>query len=286
MKLSILFSIISLVAGEIGTGAGPSQDVAIYQTANQHPNATGSVSLRGVNMTNIPDIASPVSWTASLNVTEVADIPGANGSVITNSVISLDSDGAFIANSSWDTCVIVMESVALNATVKGQKDNGNCSATFGDECVLAWTGAISLARAVAAASSNQRSGACGGMAFPQIPGACMGSLDSGFIATNITTTNNTSGGLFLYTTDELHDPANLTFYETAATRIWPILVVQSPSHDFEGGSGIISPSMRCLRAQNSTEGSTPIGDVPGVGSRFDFGVWKMSIVLMAMALVL
>ena len=49
-------------------------------------------------------------------------------------VISFDLHGTFVSNSSWEACVIVRKAVALNATVDGKKDAGDCIATFGEQC--------------------------------------------------------------------------------------------------------------------------------------------------------
>lgn len=76
------------------------------------------------------------------------------------------------SNTDWTTCAVIITSVALNATVRGKDDTGDCTKTFGEECVTAWTRAVGLARATA-----HGSGACGGMNLPRIPDACRGSFD-------------------------------------------------------------------------------------------------------------
>jgi len=69
------------------------------------------------------------------------------GQVITNSVISFNSNGAFQNQSEWDTCVYIITDVAMNATVNGQDEKGDCEGTFGNNCTQAWIGAVQEARA-------------------------------------------------------------------------------------------------------------------------------------------
>lgn len=100
MKFSFLLALIPLLLFQAAE-AGTYEDIAIFKAAAQHPNATGSLSLQGVNMTDNPlGNISPEMWTALLNVTEVSGTSEAHGQTVSTSVISLDSHGAFIANSS------------------------------------------------------------------------------------------------------------------------------------------------------------------------------------------
>ncbi|CZR69414.1 uncharacterized protein PAC_19314 [Phialocephala subalpina] len=280
----------AIVAAEMGAGPGPYPNGTFYASANANPNATGSVFLEGLNMANPTNTLQPKLWTASINVTSVPNFPGSSNSssTITNSVISLDARGNFISNSSsWDTCAIVMQSVAINATVKGQNDNGNCSATLGIECANAWTRAIARSRQVAATSRRDPGdGACGGMTFPDVPDECMGSLNSSLIATDINNSNVTARQALFYNADMPHNVSNHTPYEVAATRIWPILLVQSPRRDVFNGSGATSVGLSCLRATNFTPGSEEIGDVPGAGSRMGYSVWGLVGMMTMMAFAL
>lgn len=127
-------------------------DIALYKAAALHPNATRSVSLTGVNMT------------AAINITEVSGTGDADGQPISSSVASFDSHGAFVANSSWD---------ARDAIVRGWKDDGDCVATFGQQCEDDWVRAISQARA-SALNHSASSSVCGDMIIPSIPSSCQG----------------------------------------------------------------------------------------------------------------
>lgn len=71
----------------------------------------------------------------------------------------------------------IITDVARNATVNGQKDTGDCEATFGTNCTQAWIGAVQEARATAArrnGGSNYTNSACGDMLIQRIPDACQG----------------------------------------------------------------------------------------------------------------
>jgi hypothetical protein len=62
-------------------------DLALYKAAALHPNATRSVSLTGVNMTNKPsDGVEPEVWTAAINITEVSGTGDADGQPVSSSV--------------------------------------------------------------------------------------------------------------------------------------------------------------------------------------------------------
>ncbi|KAF8850385.1 hypothetical protein BDZ45DRAFT_602917, partial [Acephala macrosclerotiorum] len=123
----------ALAGAEIGSGPGPYPDGSFYTSANQSPNATGSVFIEDLDMANTPIALHLVDWLASINISSIPNFPGSsNGSAITNSVLSLNVRGSCIENSTfWDTCAIVMEREALNTTAKGQNGNGNCSGTWG-----------------------------------------------------------------------------------------------------------------------------------------------------------
>lgn len=140
-------------------------DIALYKAAALRPNATRSVSLTGVNMTNKPlDGVEPEGWTAAINITEVSRTGDADGQPVSSSVASFDSHGAFVANSSWD---------ARDAIVRGWKDDGDCVATFGQKCECDWVRAISQARA-SALNHSASSSVCGDMIIPSIPSSCQG----------------------------------------------------------------------------------------------------------------
>ena len=52
-----------------------------------------------------------------------------------------------------------------------------------------------------------------------------------------------SGGAFQFDNSELYDPSNTTFYESAATRIWPVMLIQSPKNSYDNGAGITDAGM-------------------------------------------
>lgn len=174
MKSTYILPVVSSLASayQYGTGTGPEDT---YQSYNQNPNATGSVSLLGVDMTSTSSTSSPKHWTAAINVTEVP----VSGGYLTNSVISFNANGDFVANStSWATCAMIMYRVARNATEKGQDDSGDCSATLGDRCRADWIARINTAVANA---GNAGEDPCL-FTPPQIPKSCIGTLSADSIA--------------------------------------------------------------------------------------------------------
>ncbi|ESZ91879.1 hypothetical protein SBOR_7744 [Sclerotinia borealis F-4128] len=265
-----------------GTGPGPSQNASYFEEYNQSPNATGTGYLRGANTSfSNPWTADPVSWDTRINVTEVQWI---GNQTVTNTVISLSTpDNILAANSSWDTCVVLFTSIPRNVTVKGQDDTGDCKTMFTDDCMNSYTTAIESAR-VAAARRNA-TGACGGISFSAIPDQCAGSLLVGSIAQNVTS-NQTDGSAWMFESSDAHDSTNLTCFEEAVTRVWPMMLIQSPSGSFEGGSGLVTAQMSCLRARNVTSGSKEVDDVPGTGNRVVHGGWALLVVMGAVGILL
>ncbi|KAH7351343.1 hypothetical protein BKA65DRAFT_396384 [Rhexocercosporidium sp. MPI-PUGE-AT-0058] len=267
MKQKYILPILSTVvsAYRYGSGSGPDDT---FQGYNQNPNATGSGSLLGVDMSsNSSSGDNPKDWTAAINVT---DVP-VSGGVITNSVISFNDNGAFNPNSTtWNTCVMIMFDVARNATEKGQKDPGDCSAALGDQCRSDWIGRVSVA---AANAGNEGRDPCS-ISFPDIPSSCTGLFSPNGVTGPIEP-SYTMGSAWWYAADPLpaHKASNFTSYETAATRIWPVLLIQTNNQ-----TKTFSTQMSCLRARTATQGSHEIRDVPGAGSRVNRVRWSLSAV--------
>jgi len=180
---SLLLSRAFAQTASCGKGAGPTQNVNItqFEDRNHHPNATGHVTLHGVDTskTNADNLGAPKSWDVYLNVT---DIMTSKDDTVTNSVISLKTPSNIFtpapaaANNtqanSWDTCMIVIQKVSTNVTVKGQKDHGNCDDTFGNKCVESIQNA--LKDASNKAGNARKSGQNCGFQFPAIPKECQG----------------------------------------------------------------------------------------------------------------
>ncbi|KAJ8070926.1 hypothetical protein OCU04_001284 [Sclerotinia nivalis] len=269
----------SYSTGSIGTGSGPSQNASYFKEYNQFPNATGSGYLHGANTSLTPFTVQLAIWDTRINVTE---IPWTGNQAVTNTVISLNAqDDIFPSNSSWETCVVLFTDVPRNVTVKGQDDTGDCTTMFTKDCITDFTVAIQSARALA--TRNNATGACGGISF-DIPTQCAGSLLVGSVAQNVTS-SQTDGSAWMYESSDPHDSTNLTFYEEAVTRIWPMMLIQSPSVDFRGGNGITTARMNCLRAKNITSGSQEVDNVPGAGNRMVLGGWTLFVVMGAMSLL-
>lgn len=131
---------------ETGFGPGP-DDTAVFRQAGLSPNATGTVNIDATEMDAQVDGAPSTTWRAHLNITEVTNLnythTSSSTEVITNSILGIDTLGGWVENSNWDTDIIVFLDVARNATVDGQKDEGDCYATLGKTCVQEYTTLIS-----------------------------------------------------------------------------------------------------------------------------------------------
>lgn len=78
-----------------------------------------------------------------------------------------------------------------------------------------------------------------------------------------------------------HEASNFTAYERAATRIWPVLLIQSNNE-----TKTYSTQMNCLRAKNAAQGSHEIGDVPGAGTRVGGVWWSLMVVFAVMGFLI
>src|SRR5215469_7175833 len=92
-----------------------------------------------------------------------------------------------------------------------------------------------------------------------------------------------SGGAFWYDESPPHDPSNTTHYESATTRIWPMMVIQSPKNSHDNGVGFTRAGISCLRA---TQGSKAIEDVPSVESHAKAGLVGLACFFAGMGLLL
>ena len=97
------------------------------------------------------------------------------------------------------------------------------------------------------------------------------------------TSNYTKGEAWFYATESQppHQATNFTAYETAATRIWPVLLIQA-----NNDTKTFSTQMSCLRAKNAAQGSHEIGDVPGAGSHVEGVWWSLAAVFAVMGFLM
>lgn len=82
------------------------------------------------------------------------------------------------------------------------------------------------------------------------------------------TANLTHSSPWIYEASKPHAASNLTDYHSAATKVWPIVLVQGPRTNF---SGTTSSGISCLRAQSVSDGSKSIGDVPAAATQLGYG---------------
>ncbi|KAF4626836.1 hypothetical protein G7Y89_g11322 [Cudoniella acicularis] len=237
---------------ENGFGPGPANDATTFEEANKFPNATGAVNIQAVNMSMDGNHAQPVPWAVHLDITEVSNLNYTSSptDVITNSVLSIATLGNWLPYSVWDTKIIIFTDVALNATVYGQKDKGDCYAAFGQQCVQDYTGYL--------LQSNVTQ-------TPEPPASCNNRLSSASFVNHLNSTF-VDKGAYYYASSAAHLANNTMYYEQAVTRIWPILLIQTGKYGPSNATGIIQASMSCLRANATTEGSLGIGNVPGAAT--------------------
>lgn len=169
-------------ASAIGSGAGPNDGSTSYATANTHPNATGSVQFPAVDTTHNDTTIRPVKWQAHINVT---DVPFTANETVTNSVLSFNAGSdVFAAGNGWSACMLVMTDVFANATKRGQKDTGDCHATFSADCVGNLTRSLTQVLAQEMASSKNASDACSSIGSSYIPSQCAGMVNINSFSTS------------------------------------------------------------------------------------------------------
>lgn len=78
--------------------------------------------------------------------------------------------GTFVADSNWDTKIIVFTDVARNATIDGQKDTGNCFAALGEKCVRDYY--VSLGGLITAQYFSGRNNTGTAPVIPSPPESC------------------------------------------------------------------------------------------------------------------
>ncbi|KAF4627858.1 hypothetical protein G7Y89_g10294 [Cudoniella acicularis] len=243
---------------ESGLGPGPANDAIVFQEASKSPNATGAVDLHATNMSVDGNTGIALLWAAHLNITEVTNLNYTSSptDVITNSVLSIDTLGNWVPNSLWETKIIIFTDVALNATVDGQKDTGDCHAALGQQCVDDYTLSIGSLFISDALNVTQ---------VPAPPASCQSRLSSASVVNELSSTF-ADRSAYYYASSAAYPASNTTYYEQAATRIWPIIVMQTGKYGPNNASGISSTRMSCLRANATTEGSVAIGKVPGAAA--------------------
>lgn len=90
----------------------------------------------------------------------------------------------------------------------------------------------------------------------------------------------------IYSSSEPHNASNLTFYDEAVTKLWPVILIQSPAQRYAGQGGLYSAQLSCLRASNISDGSHKVTGVPGASNRVKIGVWGLLGVTTVMAVLL
>ncbi|KAH8656246.1 hypothetical protein BGZ60DRAFT_532555 [Tricladium varicosporioides] len=243
---------------ESGSGPGPENYASIFQEANKSPNATGAVDLYATNMSVDGNTGVRLLWAAHLNITEVKNLNYTPSStdVITNSVLSIDTLGNWVPNSRWETTIIIFTDVALNATVDGQKDTGDCYTALGQKCVKEYTQSISTLLHSDPLNITRT-------LVP--PESCENRISSASVVNRFGSTFPDKSAYY-HASSAAHNASNTTFYETAATRIWPIVIIQTGKYGPNNASGISTTQMSCLRANATTKGSMGIGKVPGAAA--------------------
>ncbi|PQE05150.1 hypothetical protein CJF31_00011028 [Rutstroemia sp. NJR-2017a BVV2] len=240
----------------LGYGPGPTKDADAFQRSNMSPNATGVANIQAVNMgSNDPQ---SVIWKAHLNVTEVANL-NYTTDVVTNSVIAIDTAGNWIENSEWSTDVIIFLMEDRNSLVNGQKDTGNCYATLGETCVKDYLNLAPMPLNPPRNKTATNNTATPTLAVtPPIPTSCEHKLTESF--DSFFTSNFSDGSAYFYCPSLPHSSINITSYEEAVTRVWPIVLRQTHNN----GTSVISLS--CLKTNVTTSGSKAIGGVPSAAA--------------------
>ncbi|KAG9233795.1 hypothetical protein BJ875DRAFT_377884 [Amylocarpus encephaloides] len=258
-----------------GFGASGPYDLDAFTRANMSPNATGSADLQAKNLHGTGYAGFNVMWTASLNITEVTNLnytshPAAD--VITNSVISLNSHGIWAneSDSGLQVQLVVFPDLPRSVTVNGQKDTGDCVTTLGEECLKDYNQLISEHITRSEDAFRSGSNVTATATHPSPPKSCKDYLGGENVSGQLGS-NFVDGSPQFYSSSTVHDANNLTAYELATTRIWPMFLIQTATG--VGGltvrdSEASKQHLTCLRANGTAEGSIKIGKVPSGTTRY------------------
>jgi hypothetical protein len=130
----------------------------------QHPNATGSVSFVGPDLT---PSSNPGEWTWTI---QVAEIKSSNASTITieeSLSLSWPANTSLDSPDAWDICVTVIRGLPQNVTNAAQDESGDCEKTFSEECIDALKDSKNVA-----GPSGTPDAVCGGYSIDKVPDVC------------------------------------------------------------------------------------------------------------------
>lgn len=118
-------------------------DDSVFDSALQHPNATGTVSFTGRNVSASYSSRDVNGWTLRVNVTSGIIKPGSDDRQLTGSAISilqpagLPTSGGNNGTDGFQVCVNIMRIVlnmTTNYTQLATDDAGTCGSYMSEEC--------------------------------------------------------------------------------------------------------------------------------------------------------
>ncbi|KAI1499573.1 hypothetical protein F5X99DRAFT_389387 [Biscogniauxia marginata] len=245
----------TLVSGNAGLF-----DRSTWEANLASPNATGSSSVTGFDITQRWPSDEVDGWTLSVNVTsdipdsETRDPGNSSGQTYTGTSIFLrapENIQAAFANRSaidettWKICVVFIP----NGPQEDQStsDNGTCS-FLSSQCVT------DLQQAYA--DKFARNQDCYGTA-PSTPSSCGDSVNTANFSTQQFPLDSSNGTEVFVTASDSHDPGDENAWENATGKVWPVLTIWGWNIRAGAPEGS-SPrtQLSCIRANNIEPGSS------------------------------
>lgn len=138
----------------------------------QHPpreqlNATGSVSTAAFDPT--ASGSSSANWTWNVGLSTIGTM---------RQIFWIDgADELYKDDVPFDGCVLIVMSLPLNISRRGENDNGDCVATLGQQCVSDLRNQYaSVARSRSGVNGTGTSFQCNGTVALHTPASCVGTL--------------------------------------------------------------------------------------------------------------
>ncbi|KAI1374263.1 hypothetical protein F4677DRAFT_174499 [Hypoxylon crocopeplum] len=242
-------------------------DQGVWDAALSTPNATGTYSMVGFNISGPFSDTEISGWTISIRVStnrethnpepedsDDDDDDDDDENYFTGTSISVRAPDALLRDNqvilsqdlqnetTWKVRAYVIDGLKDDVTEKAQSDDGSCTSFLSQQCIAEWQDYY--------VKTNG--------SLSQEPGSCQQDLGRswGVWATEdfipLTAFNNTELFARAQTGEELDDDGD--WYEKAVTDIWPVMMVYY-SVDADNVTRNEQARLTCVRAKNITEGS-------------------------------
>lgn len=245
--------------GILVTGNAVQFDRETWERELAQPNATGSSSVTGFDLSQRWPSQQVDGWTLSLNVSR--DIPDSQtlnptngtGRAFTGTSIFLRapntiqesfSDQAALDNTTWKICVAVIP----NGPLDDSSEDGTCS-FLSSQCIT------DLQQAYADKFSRNQD--CYGTP-PSTPSSCGSLVNTANFGVQQFPLSSVNGTEVFVTASDGHDAGNETAWDNATRQVWPVLTTWGWNVRANAPNDS-SPQVQlsCIRANNIEPGSEP-----------------------------